>query len=123
MTITIEFPMMVLNEYGSTGGVYQTLDDHITDLIQKPFEERGTAAKINRIDFVDPTPNVNDELVRYELDVEDTEDAFKPKWILEALEAEGFEKGVTIKDHHGESLYNDAYTADIPLRRKAQDKF
>lgn len=122
MTVYIEFPMIVLKEYEGEDNVYQILDDHITDLVRKPFQEKDIPVKITRLDFVDPVPNKNDELVRYELQVEEDELGVTPKEILHTLEEAGYEKGLTIKDHHGESLYNDEYTADIPLRRKAQEK-
>jgi hypothetical protein len=122
MKIYIEFPMNLLQGSNGSDSVYQTLDDHVTDLVVKPFKDRDIPSKIVKIDFIDATPNTNDELVRYEVDAEMDEREFKPNWLLEALQEEGFEKGLTIKDHHGESLYNDEYTADIPLRRKMQVK-
>lgn len=122
MKIYIEFPMMQLQDNHEADSVYQTLDDHLTDLVVKPFNDRDIPSKIIKIDFVDATPNTNDELVRYEVDAEIDEREFKPDWLRETLEKEGFEKGLTIKDHHGEGLYNDEYTADIPLRRKTHAK-
>ena len=112
--------MSALGEHDGADGVYQILDDHITDLVLKPFEERGIGAKIVKIDTVDPSPNKNDEMVRYELDADVAANEFKPEWFLQTFEEEGFEKGLTIKDHHGESLYHNEDTADIILRRKAK---
>lgn len=120
MTLYIELPMSALGEHDGADGVYQILDNHITDLVLKPFEERGIEAKIIKIDTVDPSPNKNDEMVRYELDADVAANEFKPDWFLQTFEEEGFEKGLTIKDHHGESLYHDEDTADIILRRKAK---
>ncbi|AHM63430.1 hypothetical protein D770_25935 [Flammeovirgaceae bacterium 311] len=121
MTLYIEFPMLLLRDYEKPGGKYQTADDHITDLVQKPFEERGITSKIKKIDIVDPAPNTNDELLRYELEADVSEKEFNPGWILQTFEKEGYEKGLTIKDHHGESLYHDEDTADILLRRKFRE--
>jgi ABC-type ATPase with predicted acetyltransferase domain len=122
MTLFIEFPMMVISDYNGADGVNETLDDHITDLVLQPFEERDIEAKLVKIDFVDPVPNANDELVRYEIEADIEAKDFRANWFQQAFEAEGYEKGLTIKDHHGESLYHDEDTADIVLRRKVKMK-
>ncbi len=114
--------MLVIRDYNGADGVNQIMDDHLTDLVLKPFEERDIAAKLIKIDFVDPIPNANDELLRYEVEADVDEKEFRAAWLVQAFEEEGYEKGLTIKDHHGESLYHDEDTADIVLRRKVKMK-
>lgn len=114
--------MDVLKGYNDSNDVYETLDTQITDLIQQSLKDNQTEGKITKIDFISPVPNTNDELVRYELALEESDQNFEPKLLLNTLEQKGFEKGLTIKNAKGESLYHDEYTADIPLRRSTQQK-
>lgn len=122
MIITIEFSMNALNSYQKKDSNYGTVDDQILDLIQDSLTERGLGVKVIKRELLDPVPNNHDEMLRYELDLEVEDKEFKPVWILESLEAEGYEKGLTIKDQKGNSLYHDEHTADILLRRKMQEK-
>ncbi len=122
MKIAIEFPMFVLNSYQEKDERYLTVEDHILELVENSLDEGGVAAKLTKRDLLDPVPNVHDEMIRYEFELDVDAKEFKPAIILNKMEAEGFEKGLTIKDQKDESLYHDAYTADIILRRKAQVK-
>ena len=114
--------MDVLKGYSNSNDVYEVLDTQITDLVQQSLKDQEIDGKISKIDFITPVPNTNDELVRYELALEENNHDFDPKLFLNTLEQKGFEKGLTIKNAKGESLYHDEYTADIPLRRSTQHK-
>ena len=118
MKLILELPLLILSRYHGVSNLDETLDNNITYLIGKYFYDHDIKFKILNLDWVKPQPNINDELIRYEVEVGVIEHEFKSDWILKELENEGYEKGLTIKSEHGKVIYVDPYTADIQLRRK-----
>ena len=99
-----------------------TIDDNMVYLIGKHFHDNKLNFRIDKIEFVEPTPNKNDELVRFEVEIEMDKEQFESEFIRKELEHEGFEKGLTIKLPTGETLFADKHTSDIQLRRSLNKK-
>ena len=118
MKLNFEFPLLILSRYNGPSNLDITLDDNITYLLGKHCYTNEIKFEILNLDWVKPQPNINDELIRYEIEVGIDDDEFKTDWILKELENEGYEKGLTIKSEHGKVIHVDPYTADIQLRRK-----
>ena len=76
--------------------------------------------KILNLDFVERKPNVNDELIRYEIEIGVSEKEFKTDWILKELEDGGYQKGLTIKSVDGKVIFADLFTADIRFRKNVR---
>ncbi len=114
--------MNIVCSYRGTSELDETLDDNISYLIGKHCYENEIDFKILNLDFVKPEPNVNDELVRYQIEIGLNPIDFKTEWILKELENENYENGLTIKSDNSEILYVDEYTADIQYRRKIKKK-
>ena len=110
--------MYVVCSYNGAEELDVTLDDNISYLIGKYCYDNGIAFKILDLCFVDPEPNVHDELVRYQVELGINSNEFNTDWMLKELEIENFEKGLTIRSENGEILYADEYSADIQVRRK-----
>jgi len=115
--LIIEFPMCVVNAYNGAGNVDETLDDNITYIIGRHFHEYDIEFSIQSMNLVPPTPEVNDELVRYRVTIHSDDAEECPKRVLAELKADGFERGCTIKTMAGGLLHADEYTADIQVRR------
>ncbi|MBL0020447.1 MAG: hypothetical protein IPP17_29425 [Bacteroidetes bacterium] len=118
MKLIVEFPMYVVCSYHGADELDVTLDDNISYLIGKYCYDNGIAFKILDLCFVDPEPNVHDELLRYQVELGVNSDEFNPNWMLKELEIENFEKGLTIRSENGAILYADEYSADIHFRRE-----
>lgn len=116
----IEFPWNVIINYHGVSNLDVTLDENITYLIGKYFYQKNIPFKILQLDFVDPKPNVYDQHIRYDVEIEIEETVFKYEWILTELERAGFEKGLTIRSHTKEIIYADQFSADIQWRRKSK---
>lgn len=118
MKLIIEFPMLIAITYHGASNLDETLDENISYLIGKYFYQNNIDFKILVLDFIAPKPNINDTLIRYEVELGIHKSEFQYEWILKELEEEGLEKGLTIKTPENEIIYADEYTADIPCRRK-----
>ncbi len=110
--------MNIVCSYKGENSLDETLDDKISYLLGKYCYENKIDFKILNLDFVNPEPSVNDELVRYQIELGASSKDFNTDWILSELEMESFEKGLTIKSEHEEILYADEFTADIQFRRE-----
>lgn len=122
MKLIVEFPMSAVCSYNGASNLDETLNDNISYLIGKHCYDNKIAFKILNLDFVKPERNVNDELIRYQIEIGLDFTDFKTDWILKELEIENFEKGLTIKSDKNEILYADEYTADIQYRRSLKKK-
>lgn len=118
MKLIVEFPMYVVCSYHGADELDVTLDDNISYLIGKHCYDNGIPFKILDLCFVEPEPNVHDELIRYQVELGVNSDEFNPNWMLKELEIENFEKGRTIRSEKGEILYADPFSADIQFRRE-----
>ncbi len=116
MKIFIEFPIYELRKYKGVDNLDVVLDDNISYLIGKYFYDNHIYFKILALDFILPKPNVNDELVKYTVEIGSAN--LNYKWIFNELERCGFKKGLTIKNANGKVIYADECTADIKERRK-----
>lgn len=114
--------MNIVCSYKGASNLDETLDNNISYLIGKHCCDNKIDFKILNLDFVKPEPNVNDELIRYQLEIGMNLTDFKTDWILKELEIENFEKGLTIKSENNDILYADEYTADIQYRRSLKKK-
>ena len=114
--------MNIVCSYHGASNLDKTLDDNISYLIGKYCYTNKIDFKILNLDFIKPEPNVNDELIRYQLDIGMKLQDFKTDWILKELEIQNFEKGLTIKSENNQILYADEYTADIKYRRILKKK-
>jgi len=117
MKLIIEFPMNIVCSYNGASNLDETLDGNISYLIGKHCYDNKIYFKILNLVFVKPKPNVNDELIRYQVEIGLNPIDFNIDWIINELEIENFEKGLTIKSENNEILYADKYTADIQHRR------
>lgn len=117
MKLIIEFPMNIICAYNGADNLDETLDDNISYLLGKHCYDNGVEFKILSLDFVQPKPNINDELIRYQVEMGLDQIDFKTEWILGELKHGNFEKGLTIKSVNDEILYADEYTADLRFRR------
>ena len=113
--------MHIVCAYNGASNLDETLDDNISYLIGKYFYENNIDFKILDMDFVVPEPEINDELVRYDVEIGIQPDKFNSDWIQKALKAEGFDKGLTIKSDNGRILFADEHTADIQYRRNTKN--
>ncbi len=111
----IEFPMLILCSYNGASNLDVTIDDNLVYLLGKHFHDNKLNFKIEEVKLVEPTPGENDELVRFEVEMDIGE--FESEFIRKELEYQGFEKGLTIKLTNGKTLFADNHTSDIPLRR------
>ena len=114
--------MNVVCSYNGASNLDETLDDNISYLIGRYCYNNEIDFKILSLEFVEPEPNVNDELIRYKIEIGTNPIDFKTDWISKELEIENFEKGLTIKSDNDEILYADEHTADIEHRRKLKKK-
>jgi hypothetical protein len=121
MNIIIEFPLQVLNSYNGQDNLDETLDENITWLIKEYFLENSIEFDFKEsIQFVKPTPQKNDELVRYNLTIKS--ETLDLNNLVKKLENKGFEKGLTITTQDRSPIYFDQYTADIQFRRSLGKK-
>ncbi|QDU58404.1 hypothetical protein Pan181_46390 [Aeoliella mucimassa] len=117
--LIIEFPMRILAEYnGGLSNLDETLDDNITWLLGRPFDENGTPFQVECLNRVPATPDCNDPLVRYNVQVEHEDARLCASQIVATLTAEGYVRGCTIRTLDGQVLHVDSDTADIQLRRQ-----
>ena len=121
MRLTIEFPMNVVRAYNGASRLDETLDDNISYLIGKHCYDSNIEFEILNLNFVDSEPNVNDELISYQVRLGIDSSEFQVDWILKELENEKFEKGLTIKSENGDILYGDPYSADLQHRRELKN--
>ncbi|WP_445457590.1 hypothetical protein [Flavobacterium sp. HNIBRBA15423] len=118
MKLLIEFPMQIVITYHGISNLDETLDENISYLIGKYFYQNNIDFKMLSLNFIASKPNINDKLIRYEIELGVNKSEFQYDWILKELEMEGYEKGLTIKTPENEIIYADEYTADITFRRK-----
>ena len=114
----IEFPMHIVAHYHGASNLDETLDENISYLLGKYFYQNSIDFKILQLDFVDPQPNIHDKHIQYEIAVGVEKEVFNYEWILQELEREGFEKGLTIRNNNREIIFADQFSADIQWRRK-----
>ena len=113
--------MNIVCSYKGASNLDETLDDNISYLIGKYCYDNKIDLKILNLDFVKSVPNINDELIRSQIEIGINADDFNSNWILKELEVERFDKGLTIKSEKDEILYVDEYTADFKYRRKLKN--
>jgi len=113
--------MHIVCSYNGASNLDETLDDNISYLMGKYFYDNNMDFEILDMDFVSPKPEINDELVRYHVEIGIQQDKFNSDWIRKALENEGFGNGLTIKSIHGKILFADSSTADIQYRRRIKN--
>ena len=119
--LTVEFPMFVLAGYnGGLSNLDVTLDDNITYLLGRQFYEIDVDFNVISMEHVDPIPNQNDELVRYEIEIGNDDARSCATSIIAELTSEGYARGCTIRCADGLVLHADLLTADITLRRQLQ---
>ncbi len=114
--------MNIVCSYNGASNLDETLENNLSYLIGKHCYDNNIDFKILKLDFVKPEPNVNDELIRYQIEIGMSPIDFNTDWILNELEIENWEKGLTIKSENDEILHADEYTADIQYRRKLKKK-
>ena len=114
--------MNILCSYNGKSNLDETLDDNISYLIGKYFYDNKIGFKILDLDFIKPEPNINDELVRYQIEMDVNPTEFKIDWIRKELEIANFDKGLTIKSENHKILFADENTADIIYRRRIRSQ-
>ena len=77
MKLIIEFPLLILSTYNGVSNLDITLDDNITYLLGKHCYTNEIKFEILNLDWVKPQPNINDELIRYEVEFGVIEHEFK----------------------------------------------
>lgn len=110
--------MLVVIHYHGVDNIDVTLDDNISYLIGKYFYDNKMEFNILSLKIVKPKPNINDELIQYEVEIGVTKTEFRYEWILDEFKKTGFEKGLTIKSLENKIIYSDLFTADIQQKRK-----
>ena len=116
--LVIEFPTYILTGYNGLNNLDETLDDNITYVIGRYFYENEIGFAVESLNFIQPIPNHNDELVRYVVSIEHADPAFCVRTIVRELTDDGFERGCTIRIFGGAVLHADSHSADIRIRRR-----
>ena len=113
--LIIEFPMRVLASYnGGLENLDITLDDNITYFLRSAV--RG--ARILKSDEVQPIPGELEKLYRYIVDYVDSSETEAVKAVVEALSADGYLRGCTIRSSDNAILRSDEDTHDVAERRR-----